>query len=259
MERPMATPTDLDLRELSALADGTLAADRRAAVQARIAASPELQAAYERERAVVAALHEARAVDRAPEALRARIQASRPGPAVIARRRVGYFGALAAGLAAVVLAVALALPGGGPGALSIDQATALGLRGANASAPGVDPRHPQTRLKLTVGPAYFPNWKGQFGWTAVGRRTDRVSGRTVETVYYTWQGHQIAYTIVGGPELKWPAAPATHVGGIEFRTFQLHGHPVVTWRRDGHTCVLSGVGPGVSDLEMLAVHDDDGQ
>jgi anti-sigma factor RsiW len=38
------------MAELSALADGTLPADRRAEVEARVAASPELQELVERQR-----------------------------------------------------------------------------------------------------------------------------------------------------------------------------------------------------------------
>ena len=39
-----------ELAELAALADGTLPADRRAEVEARVAASPELQELLERQR-----------------------------------------------------------------------------------------------------------------------------------------------------------------------------------------------------------------
>ena len=67
-------PTTGELADLSALADGTLDPSRRAAVEAHIAASPELSALYEREQRVVAALHQARSTDRAPASLRARIE-----------------------------------------------------------------------------------------------------------------------------------------------------------------------------------------
>ena len=77
-----------ELAELSALADGTLDPARRVEVEARIAASPELSALYERERRVVAALHQARATERAPDQLRARIEAARPTGTTVARRRI---------------------------------------------------------------------------------------------------------------------------------------------------------------------------
>ena len=61
-----AEHTKTELAELSALADGTLDPARRADVEAKIAASPELSALYERERRVVEALHQTRATERAP-------------------------------------------------------------------------------------------------------------------------------------------------------------------------------------------------
>src|SRR5579885_247162 len=94
-------PTSAELADLSALADGTLDLARRPQVEAMIAASPELSALYERERRVVASLHQARATERAPAELRARIEAARPTRTVVARRRLAYAGGLAGALAVI--------------------------------------------------------------------------------------------------------------------------------------------------------------
>ncbi len=45
-----------EMAELCALADGTLPAERRAAVEARVAASPELQEILQRQRLALAAV-----------------------------------------------------------------------------------------------------------------------------------------------------------------------------------------------------------
>src|ERR1700730_10919957 len=96
-------PDHTELAELSALADGTLAPERRAEVEARIAASPELRLLYERERSVVEHLHRAAESTRAPAALRERLEVGRG--ARRAPRSVGwplrpaYAGATAAALA----------------------------------------------------------------------------------------------------------------------------------------------------------------
>jgi hypothetical protein len=230
-------PTTTELAELSALADGTLPANRRAEVQARIAASPELSALYERERRVVAALHQARASDRAPAALRARIEASRPKPAA---------------LAAVALALVLALPSGAPGGPSVSDAAALAARGPMQLAPAPDPANPRGRLYQNVGEVYFPNWSTSFGWRAVGARTDQLQGHQAVTVYYEWHGVRIAYTIVSAPALAQPAAHRTVLNGTELRTLTLNGRLVVTWREDGDTCVLSGSGISAAELQKLA-------
>ena len=40
--------------------------------------------------------------------------------------------------------------------------------------------------------------------------------------------------------------------GTELRTLTLNGRQVVTWRRDGDTCVLSGTGVTAAELQKLA-------
>jgi anti-sigma factor RsiW len=254
----MATPADNpqprrgEFADLSALADGTLEPARRTAVQARIAASTELTALYEQERRAVSALHQARQTDRAPAALRARIDAQRPRGTSRARRRVSYGGGLAAALAVIVLALVLVLPSGTPGAPSLGQAAALAGLGAAAPAPAPDSGAPSVTLERNVGSLYFPNWAKRFGWRAIGQRVDHINGRLAVTVYYKWHRAIVAYTIVAAPALDQPSARVTRVNGTELRTLRLGGRLVVTWRRAGHTCVLSGVSVPARDLQHLA-------
>lgn len=240
-----------DRADLSALADGSLDPARRAGVQAHIAASPELSALLEREQRVVEMLHDANSQTRAPASLRARIEAQRPRASVRARRRTVYVGGLAGALAAIVLALVLILPAGTPGSPSVSQAAALATRGPVAAAPAIDPRTPW-KLDTRVEDLYFPNWNGSFGWRAIGRRSDRIGGRLAVTVYYSGRGKRIAYTIVGAPVLNTPSARVRKLNGTDYRTLRLGGRLVVTWRRAGHTCVLSGVGVPASVLQRLA-------
>jgi len=245
-------PRASELAEISALADDTIDPVRRAAVQARIAASPELTALYERERRVVLALRQARSADRAPERLRARIDAARPNRATATRRRFAYSGGLAGALAAIALVLVLALPSGGPGAPSVADAAGLATRGPDQAAPGPDPARPRSTLHQNVGAVYFPNWSQALGWTAVGARTDRLGGHKAVTVYYEWHGRRIAYTIVSAPALAAPVAHETWQHGTELRTLTLNGRLVVTWRESGETCVLSGSGISAAQLQTLA-------
>ncbi len=245
-------PTRQQLADLSSLADGTLDPARRAEVEAWVAGSPERRALYERERRAVEILHRARATDRAPAGLRARIEAERPTPKVRTRRRVSYGGALAAAVAAVALAVVLILPSGTPGAPSVSQAAGLALRGVSVAAPAPDPKAPATRLNTDVQEVYFPNWSSSFGYRAVGQRVDHINGRTAVTVYYQWHGKRVAYTIVSAPALKVPAAQVTTLNGTELRTLELDGRVVVTWQRKDHTCVLSARGIPAPVMQKLA-------
>jgi hypothetical protein len=211
--------------------------------------TPELTPA---ERRVVDALAQLRATDRAPARLRTRLEAEKPSRRTAARVRVTYGGALAGALAAVVLALVLLLPAGTPGAPSVSQAAALGAGVATAAAPGLDPSSPAVKLTSNIQDVYFPNWSQNFGWRAVGQRSDVIGGRHAVTVYYEWHADRIAYTIVGAPALSAPAATVTHLNGVELRTLTLDGRQVVTWQRSGHTCVLSGNGVPVSVLRTLA-------
>jgi anti-sigma-K factor RskA len=95
------------LAELAALADGSLAPERRAELEARIAESPELaELLAEQERAVGFARSAASEVE-APAGLRARVEARRQARRVSEWRRPVLIGAAAA--AAVVVAVAVGL------------------------------------------------------------------------------------------------------------------------------------------------------
>jgi hypothetical protein len=241
------------LADLSALADGSLDPARVAEVRERIATSPELTALFERERRVVAILHEARATERAPARLRAAIEAQRPPKRAQAQRRIVFGGSLAGAMAAIALALVLILPAGTPGAPSVSEAAALAARGVAAAAPSSDPSSPGTKLAASLGDVYFPDWTHSFGWKAVGQRSDRLNGRLALTVYYSSRGHRIAYTIVDAPALARPNASSKHVSGTEYQTLNLGGRLVVTWRRDDHTCVLSaGSGVPASTLRQLA-------
>jgi anti-sigma-K factor RskA len=95
-----------ELAELAALADGSLPADRRGALEEQVAASPALaDRLAEQQRAV--ALAQSAATDlRAPDDLRTRIEARRNARPARAPRRVLAVGATAA---AVVGAVAIGL------------------------------------------------------------------------------------------------------------------------------------------------------
>jgi anti-sigma factor RsiW len=248
-------PGKRTLADLSALADGTIDPARRAAVEARIAGSPELQALYEREHNVVELLRTAAETTRAPHALRARIEADReqrasPRPRRALPLRPASAGALAVVLAVVALIVVLVAPLS-TAAPSVRQVASLAVLGPSAPAPGPDPSNPTVKLGRNVQEVYFPNWT-RLHWRAIGERRDVVRGRATSTVYYQWKGMQLAYSIVSAPALSQPAASVTVVNGTALRTFTVDGRLVVTWRRSGHTCVLSGVGANASVLRSLA-------
>jgi hypothetical protein len=252
MQEPNAHP-DLDARllaDLSALADGSLDPQRAEIVTEQIANSPELRERFEREQRAVSILHEVRD-DRAPHSLRLAIDAHRR-PQTTRRGRLFGASALAVTVSVVVAALVLLLPGGSPGGPSVSQAAALALRGSAVAPPAPVHTNP-AKLAQDVQEVYFPNWEWM-KWEASGRRIDTLAGRPAVTVYYTntQTSRQIAYTIVGSPPLRRPGSRTLNLNGIQLQSFVLNGRLVVTWRRAGHTCVLSGSGMTVAQLARLA-------
>jgi hypothetical protein len=146
----------------------------------------------------------------------------------------------------------LLLPSGTPGSPSVSDAAALAARGPTQVAPAPDPTSTGARLQQSVGDVYFPDWASKLGWTATGERIDTLGGRTAVTVYYRSKDVTVAYTIVGSPPLAEPSAKASNWEGTELRTLTLNGRQVVTWRRAGDTCVLSGSGITAAVLQKLA-------
>jgi len=224
------------LAELSALADGTLPADRRAEVEARVAASPELQELLERQRQAVSATA-LLAADEVPESLRASVEAKRVG-----RRPVFRF--VLAGAAAVAAAVVAAvLLTGGPAAPTVADAARLATQAPTAPAPP-----PQgtsgTKLAAAVGGVPFPDFAQTYGWRAVGARHGSVGGRDATVVMYGKDGRRLGYAIVDGAALRRPrGARTTVIRGVPYQTLRLSGRLAVTWRRGGRTCVLIGQAP----------------
>jgi Anti-sigma-K factor rskA, C-terminal len=93
--------------ELAALADGSLAPERRAALEARIAASPELADRLAEQQRAVALAQSAAVEVEAPARLRARVQAQRRRRGAPVPRRLVPLGAAAAAAVAVAVGIAV--------------------------------------------------------------------------------------------------------------------------------------------------------
>lgn len=143
---------------------------------------------------------------------------------------------------------------------SVSEASRLTLlSAASTGAPGESRTHSE-QLDVAVDGVAFPYWKERFGWRATGTRTDTIGGRGVRTVFYSGpRGRRIGYAILAG--LPAPAARGGTVvwrGGVPYRLQRVGGVPVVTWRREGRLCVLSGRGVSEATLVRLASWSDGG-
>jgi ferric-dicitrate binding protein FerR (iron transport regulator) len=243
-------PTERELRELAAYADGSLDPARSAELADRITSSPALSRLLDDQ---LTALRQVRAATvPAPESLRAAIEAQRRAARPPRRvPRLAGAGALAIAVAAAVVALLLALPGSG--APTVAQAAALASRGAVQGPPAPDPAN-RRLVAPAVDGVHYPYWEDVFGWRARGARDDRLGDHQAVTVYYSdSQNRWVAYTIAGGGPLSVPAAAHRYtIDGTRFAALSAGSRMIVTWLRDGHTCVLSGVGVSTATLRQLA-------
>jgi hypothetical protein len=234
-------------RDLAALADRSLAPERRAVVERAIAASPELQARLRAQRRAVAALRVV-AGEEAPAGLRAKLAPDR------AQRRDTHWRALAPAFvgAVTVLALALVLLGGTRRGPTVAAAALLAARAP--TTPVHEPRDGDAVLPaVRAAGLTFPYWEDRLGWRAVGLRRDMVDGRLLTTVFYRRGRQRIGYTIVAGAPLPPSAASQLELRrGTVARSLSVDGRRVVTWLRRGHTCVLSGNSLSVERLLALA-------
>lgn len=247
---------DRQLAELATLADGTLTGEARERALKR--ADERL---LEEQRRAVQTIRAAADEVHAPRSLQARIGAMTPPPR---RRRLPALPVLiparnvAAGLAVAVAALAvglsLAFTGGTGAGPTVAQAATLTQRAPTLSAPHQRARH-SVVLERTQSGLPFPYWEDRFGWRAAGARVDHLQGRQVTTVFYRrGDGTRIGYAIVAGPPLR-EAASARRVrrGGVWMSVLHRDARTIVTWLREGHTCVLAGGSHmPASTLERLA-------
>jgi len=228
-------------RDLARLADGTLQGPRRDRVEQLVAHSPELQARLSAQRRAVAVTRSLVKLERAPLALHTQCR-----ELVSRRRRRAPAFVLGLAGAAGALAWTLATLSGAPAALTVAQAATIAVRPATTGVaePASDDHVALPGVQASGMP--FPYWEDQFGWHATGERTDHIDGRQLTTVFYGRGAERIAYTIVSGDALA-PvvAAHTTLRAGTLLADSWSGGRRVVTWLRQGHTCVLSG-GRGLS-------------
>ena len=230
----MTDLTPEEEQDLVALVDRRLDPGRRAALERRAQEDPRLTAAIARQRAAVAMIASAAQQVSAPLALRAAVERLQTTPERrTLRERLRGRAWLAPVAVAAAGALAIVVLGGG--APSFDKVVAAAVR-PPVAAVVVPVGGNGKLLRERVEGVPFPNLADK-GRKATGQRTDELDGRKTRTVFYEGD---VAYTIVGGEALEEPdGAEAATREGTRLKTFTVNAHTVVTWRRRGHTCVVS--------------------
>lgn len=205
----------------------------------------------ERGRELVAA---AVAVEHAPVGLRERLEADRVRASHSWRGQLRVLVPSVLGVLAIVATVTVIAVTGGGRAPSVPTVALLTLRGHVGAAPAQAADRPRL-LDVAVDGIAFPYWGGKFGWEAIGRRSDRVGGRDTTTVFYRGRsGAEIGYAIVSGDALEVPSGRRVVRAGVTFVVADDGPRQIVTWRRGGHTCVISSPDavPTAKLLELAA-------
>jgi hypothetical protein len=181
----------------------------------------------------------------APDALRERLAAP-PGPG--SRPRSAVLLAICLVVGAVVLAL-VARPGDEEPTIA---ATAdVALMPATAPAPRIDPEDGRF-VDARVGSVRFPSYGYDAAVRTTGSRRDRIDDRGVLTVFYRGWGRRIGYAVVDGAPLAEPAMRSVWRDGHRYGVLPRGGALIVTWRKDGHTCVLASRSAPLSALLSLA-------
>jgi hypothetical protein len=255
LSRRRDTPTD---RDLAAFADGTLPATRHGLVEQALSESPGLRAAVAAQRHALKAIDAATA-ERAPSSLRACVTLAKPparrtGPSrVAALLCTAVVGAGAAAVVAIVVVV------GGAAGPTVAQAAVLTSRPSQVSV--TEPEIGQGTLPgVRAAGLTYPYWEDHFGYTAQGVRHDNLGGRQVTTVFYTRGASRVAYEIVAGPPLRQGGRVwSTDRQGVELWAMSTPSGVVVSWLRDGHTCIVIGSGTQAPTLLKLAAWHEGGR
>jgi ferric-dicitrate binding protein FerR (iron transport regulator) len=231
---------------LARLADGSIDADDRAELEREVEASPELAAKLAEQRRAISIVT---ALDvEAPAGLLERI-AQPPGRT--SRRAQGRIRArgliLVAGVIIVLAVVAARIHRD-----DVSGEAHLALARATLAAPARSTTDPDQLIAAVSGVA-FPYWREQ-GWTTTGARVDSFDGRSVETVFYSSPDYgRVGYSIVAGAPLAVGSATSiVRTGGVTYSVLSADGATVVTWLRDGHTCVLAAQRAPAATLLALA-------
>ncbi len=249
MDDVISRLSDQEAADLCAFADGSLPAERRAEVEARVAASPELTALVARQRRALVAT-QALADEPVPSSLTASVEGLLPRRAARPRRRLGLMLSAAGVLAAVAIAVVVLSVSSGPAAPSVAAAAELAMQIPNAPPPAVAGTG---KLAANVGGVVFPDFQAEYGWRPAGMRRGEVGGRAATVVYYEKDGQRVGYAIVAGPALARPqAAASTTRSGVQYQTLAQQGQQVVTWRSGGRTCVMVGPVPAGELVDLAS-------
>ena len=256
MEEQMNQDSQFSEAELARLADGSLPAERQDELHTELQRSPALTSALAEQRRAISLV---RAIDvPAPDSLRQWLESQTQEEPEKRRRRwsfprLAFPAAIGVAVAAVAAAVVIAIGGG-------SSSPTLGQAAQAAVAPSTMPAPTEAgamTLDVSTAGIPFPYWEDTVGWRAAGARADSLAGRRAFTVFYKDQdgARRVGYTIVTGPPVKVSGGATITSHGIQYTLKRAGSTRLITWLRNGHTCVIAGNQVTFPTLLKLATAD----
>ena len=199
--------------------------------------------------------------EQAPAELHASVQALIDAEQAPERRARSRAWRLAPAAAVAIVAIALAavlLSSGSSSTPERQPGGATGAAPAHRTFARGEPGPHVRRCTRTAGGISFPYWRHDLGWRTSGARNDSYGGRSATTVFYTGPnafGRHRAGRL--HDPLRDPLPLPNDPGVVEHRGTRYYvlshqGATVVTWRRNGHTCILAARGLAPETLLHLA-------
>jgi hypothetical protein len=194
---------------------------------------------------IVTELRRAAVSERAPARLREEIDAMsrRPERARRRTRRWALVPAVGA-LAAVILALVFALPGGAGGP-TVAQAAVAATQGGWWSYNQPKPGDAGTAEYASFADVRLPSdLTGDKTWKFSGEHVETIDGHKLLDLFYVRGKRLLVYAIAAKPLLR------GQQGG--FRSLRPGGRTVVSWQESGHSCLLISETASAATLLSLA-------
>ena len=80
-----------------------------------------------------------------------------------------------------------------------------------------------------------------FGWTPKGARLDAVGTHTVATTFFSRGGRVLGISVISGASVFEPGPVVIRPDGVQVHQANIGGRTVLSWRRGGHTLVMSSI------------------
>lgn len=259
----MRTPSRSELETLLALSEDRPLGTEQLAVAERLRRDPSTLQALRRQRHAARALRSGGPAP--PPSLAIRLTAQTRGLRDPRRRGLRgarwsgiRIGAVAAAAAVIVLAVTAIIAKSGRSTLpTAEQVAAVWALPASGEPVSANPDRP-AELDVSYHGIAYPNYQDHEGWHPVSARHDTIAGYPTVTVLYETGHRRSTYTVVPATGLSVPAtAMRLRVGGLSLREFRSGDRWIVTFERNGNTCVLTAAAPRERRwlLKLAAWHD----